>query len=500
MRKILTAKQTGIAIIAIIALFFTACSKDSGEVKLLESIVNYDGKETIFAYDENNRIVKIFPHFEDSVITLTYSGNNIAGITRILNTNESGVDFRRMEFRITENDLFVRSNDNEYNLIVSDDGYLIGSTSEEYVEDSFYQYQDGNLTGRSSFSLTDYGFGLEEFQFGIGYSYDDKKSPLHYCNTPKWFLTWYLLTNFSLGLVNNITSEFSMDSNSYTYEYDSDGFPISRTMGYPDDTITYKYRTVKNVKGDSQKRLSYTPPERTSGNASAYRETDSTLKTLRGDLSDFAGTYVAHNGNIIQLKLDGYFVMQQSGNIWENELTGGFKLVSETYGDYGEYFSWTHPAGDFGMYLVPANVEIVLNGKVFPTDKSRVRLITEDLHSSPVVYYPEGTSLDNSGDLQGIWRFEYGEQLLYFQSDTTIEFLYDGRVRVYYVSESDHYTLLNETTWSLTDGVNLIVEGEKGMGGGTPTYSYTFNIAGEILTITDHADNTAVFRKQHFAG
>jgi len=489
MKKIFT-----IALIAVFASIFTACSKDNGEVKLLDSIINDDGSITIFEYDDQNRIILIIPSYDNAQINLTYDGNNIQSITRTVNMNQTEPDFRKMEFRITENDIFVKTYHAEYNLIVSDDGYLIGSTAKEFVEDSFYQYENGDLKGRYSYMLTDYGSGMEEMGFGIGYSYDEKKSPLHYCNTPKWFLTWYLLTNLSLGLVNNITSEYSMDSTSYEYEYDSDGFPASRLISYSDNKITYKYRTVKNVKGDSQKRFSYTPPERAPRSVSASHGNDPISRVLSGDLSGYEGTYIAHNGNVIELKLDGYFVLYQHGNITENALTGGFKIVYETYGDY---FSWVHPAGDFGIYMIPANVEFILNGKVFPTDVTRNRLITEDLHSSPVVYYSRGDA--NDGELQGFWKFEYGERLLYLQSNTTIEILHDGRVRVYYV-DNVHYNLLSEATWSLSDGVNLIIEGEQGMGGGTPTYSYTFKITGEILTITDHAGATAIFRKLHVAG
>jgi len=123
-----------------------------------------------------------------------------------------------------------------------------------------------------------------------------------------------------------------------------------------------------------------------------------------------------------------------------------------------------------------------------------VLLIERQAGKSPLQQY-------SAQDLIHMWRFESGSHLLFLQSNTTIEFVTTGSVvRAYHVGAGGSYNLIREGTWSLTNGNNLLIEGEKGLGGGTPGYSFTFTITGDILTITDHVGNTAVFRRLAFAG
>ena len=106
-----------------------------------------------------------------------------------------------------------------------------------------------------------------------------------------------------------------------------------------------------------------------------------------------------------------------------------------------------------------------------------------------------------AADLTHWWRFDSGSHLLFFQSNTTFEFIPDGSVvKVYHVNEDWSYNLINEGTWNLAGGNKLFIEGEKGLGGGTPSYSFTFIITGDTLTMTDHVGNTAVFRRLEFQG
>ncbi|MDR0502256.1 MAG: hypothetical protein LBH16_02930 [Treponema sp.] len=114
---------------------------------------------------------------------------------------------------------------------------------------------------------------------------------------------------------------------------------------------------------------------------------------------------------------------------------------------------------------------------------------------------PQEAQQYSAQDLIHLWRFESGSHLLFFQGNMTVEFVTTGSVvRVYHVNEGWNYNLIYEGTWSLTNGNNLFIEGEKGLGGGTPGYSFTFIITGDILTITDHVGNTAVFRRLEFQG
>lgn len=211
-------------------------------------------------------------------------------------------------------------------------------------------------------------------------------------------------------------------------------------------------------------------------------------------LSDFAGTYISNSGNIIQLKLDGFFIMQQSGNIWENEIAGGFKTVYETYGDY---FHWGHPAGDFGIYLVPANVDIIMHGSVFPTDNTKIRLITEDLHSDPVVYYRELSAENDfsAGDPSGQWRFESGNIVFFKQASA--DFDANGFIKIWEIGQGETYVsggknILETGSWRITDGGELAVYHESGVDG---AFYYSFTVRDEVLSITDRNGNTAVYKR-----
>ena len=47
----------------------------------------------------------------------------------------------------------------------------------------------------------------------------------------------------------------------------------------------------------------------------------------------------------------------------------------------------------------------------------------------------------NAADIIRWWRFESGSHLLFFQSNMTVEFISDGSVKVYFVTESEAYSV-----------------------------------------------------------
>ena len=69
------------------------------------------------------------------------------------------------------------------------------------------------------------------------YTYDDKKTPFHHLNAPKWFLWWlnydwnYVNRMNLVGNENNVKTVTQEDGSGITYEYtyNDDGFPITRT-------------------------------------------------------------------------------------------------------------------------------------------------------------------------------------------------------------------------------------------------------------------------------
>jgi len=193
------------------------------------------------------------------------------------------------------------------------------------------------------------------------------------------------------------------------------------------------------------------------------------------DISAFSGTWVNSEG--------GTFTILQPQS-WENEFPGGFK-------QFENYFHWTHPAGDFGIYLVPAGIDLILHGNVLLTDATKMRLITEDLHSAPVVYYREGElpSVSESNDLViGTWMFVSGSFVYFFGQSPSIHFLPDKTVIVH--EQGDQYLRIARSgIWGFTPEGQLFVEFDWN------TYLFTFSSDGEELIIIDSEGDRGVFGK-----
>ena len=242
-------KKITINFLIITALFtaaFTSCkSRGSGNVKLIESMTSKtpDGVFTVkFEYDDENRIVKTLNHFDGRILyteTITY---NCDGSVKIVNDNIDDEKIVETHFIKNANTITVQSSDISYGtdaITVNKDGYILkrersyGSGEDgSWSEIINWQYQTGNFTKLTtafhSISTSD-RFPTQEFK------YDNKKSPLYHCKTPKWLLAFY-----NIGLNNNIVERRYYDninedwSETYTYEYDSDGFPIRQTMKLKD--------------------------------------------------------------------------------------------------------------------------------------------------------------------------------------------------------------------------------------------------------------------------
>jgi len=200
----------------------------------------------------------------------------------------------------------------------------------------------------------------------------------------------------------------------------------------------------------------------------------------------FAGYYVNDSGNSIHLEPGGIFVMRQDGNSWENEIVGVFLNVNNP--GSGNYFHWTHPAGDFGIYLVPAGVDFFI-----PTDTTKMRLITENLHTPPAVYYREGElpPVTVSNDLViGTWMFVSGSFVYFFGQSPSIQFLPDKTVNVH--EQGDQYLRIARSgIWGFTPEGQLFVEFDWN------TYLFTFSSDGEELIIIDSEGDRGVFGKVH---
>jgi len=162
------------------------CGKGSGGVKLPECIITGSGEVRKFEYDEQNRIVKIGDE------TITYADNLVTVGTQ--------------KFVINGNTVMVDGD----TLIIDKNGYI-----------AKYEYKDGNMIKVS----------WNESGAASYYSYDKKKSPFSNSNTPKWLIQ-RLVREYSASKNNilEINTEGEISSSvTYSYQYDSEGFPTNET-------------------------------------------------------------------------------------------------------------------------------------------------------------------------------------------------------------------------------------------------------------------------------
>jgi hypothetical protein len=236
-----TMKTAALNIMAavIFAVTFTSCGKGGGDVKLLESITDDSGKvQKKFEYDEQNRIVKMYSYDVggnlSSTKTITYTDDLV-----MLKYASDGETIK-----------FVREGNtieaDSRTLTVNEGGYIV-EINGSYNSD-IYQYQDGNII---KITFENSAEGADMSNFTIDYKkYDDKKSPFFNSNTPKWLLQYLIEGDFytsdNYTSKNNVLeSEISSENTiEYTYEYDSDGFPIKQTREVSGNNNYYETGTT----------------------------------------------------------------------------------------------------------------------------------------------------------------------------------------------------------------------------------------------------------------
>jgi hypothetical protein len=198
----------------------------SCKAKLLESITDESGFINKFEYDAHNRIIKKYnSNFTE---TITYGA-------------DGSVKINDKPYRKNGNTIYK---DNE-TITVNEDGYVI-KVENDYYNDT-WQYQGGNLISIKGVRKDN---GNETLS---SYSYDDKPSPLRNDKTPRWLLGDLNLS----GDNNNVLSSVSdnglgdMFVNDFSYEYDSDGFPIEETVSFEGEsqTRTFTYCGGTSTKG-----------------------------------------------------------------------------------------------------------------------------------------------------------------------------------------------------------------------------------------------------------
>ena len=184
-----------------------------GTVYLVSEIYKEDGWSHKFEYDNQNRITKITMD-GGYFLTLNYSAGDL--ISMLFN------DSNLCTFTKNGNKITIGSDES---VDINAQGLI-----ERYCERTNCfncQYQGKNL-------IKMIGDGIV-----ATYTYDDKKSPFYYCNTPEWWLVWYFGFGYAYafgtgGLENNIKTWNIVNENEdktllYEYTYNGNGFPLTVT-------------------------------------------------------------------------------------------------------------------------------------------------------------------------------------------------------------------------------------------------------------------------------
>jgi len=234
-----------IATLAVSAAFIISCSKsvsdeDFGEVQLPKTIVTKsfrDYHRHEYEYDSQNRIIKYLSYFSHeelgpdavprTVKTFTYIEDYfVKVVVERLNSSTSTVEISKNGNRATATRKYIGGfYDGEISFTAitnldkngyptkRESAFVPGAFGANHSEVETYQFRNGNLIRHSI--VRSYGPNTDD-----SFTYDNKKSPFFYCETPIWVtLNLFMYYYFSK---NNYTG--------FKYEYNTAGLPVKRTM------------------------------------------------------------------------------------------------------------------------------------------------------------------------------------------------------------------------------------------------------------------------------
>jgi len=204
-----------------------------------------------FEYDDNNRITKIEYYDEDELYgfcKLTY--NSVGNLISTEYEDGSKYEFTKDGAIITwsaevthwdrdyARDIVYKMN---YTVELNEQGMIGKYTYDETIGRErkitiiLFEYD-----GKNIIKTTD-----QNGENAQTFTYDDKKSPFYYCNTPQWYLWYNFFKGATLGIHNNVVDdEHETRTVTFDFEYNDDGFPVSRKEDRHNyvNMATFKYK------------------------------------------------------------------------------------------------------------------------------------------------------------------------------------------------------------------------------------------------------------------
>jgi hypothetical protein len=246
--------------LALIALTVVVSSLKSCSAESVYLLSEFDAQKSMFkyTYDNKNRISSIDGVVDGKVVeqyTLTY---NDAGDLVQVHTYYSAWDQSDTHTFTKDGNVItvVKTSNAEYDVVekvILNDQGLIDEKSLVYTIDeenqkiyiSKYEYKDKNFV-KCTTEVTDKQSGASLSYKSVNeYTYDDKKGPFFYCNTPKWWITFNYHVTF--GYCNNVFS-YSQDGTfveEYEYTYNEAGFPEKMLIKKEEEDVIFKYAYIK---------------------------------------------------------------------------------------------------------------------------------------------------------------------------------------------------------------------------------------------------------------
>jgi len=235
-----------IAAVSVLAAFMS-CNDE--KVQLLESTTYSDGRFEKYEYDNENRITNTSHYDKEGNLTFTktisYSGNEFV---KVVITTGVDPDFAAtIEYTKNRNKITftIKSNNSDKveTMIVDldNDGFPTKYESISDVASSVgaFEIHGGNLM-KHSYKVINDDITLEG---SSDFKYDNKKSPLYHCKTPKW---WWIISDFLRSTQNNVIERLDSSGKKveYKYEFDNAGYPTKCTAkdGDGEYVSEFKYK------------------------------------------------------------------------------------------------------------------------------------------------------------------------------------------------------------------------------------------------------------------